>query len=109
MDIEELRDYCLSKPDSTEDFPFDEETIVFRVFNKIYCLCDIYSKPLRLNLKCDPVWALELREQYNAIIPGYHMNKKHWNTVMLDGSITRELTIWMVDHSYELVFNSLPK
>ena len=87
MNVEALREYCLSKKASTEDFPFGEETLVFRVMNKIFLLVSLYSNPLQFNAKCDPEKAIELREEHDAIKPGYHMNKKHWNTVIIDGSI----------------------
>jgi predicted DNA-binding protein (MmcQ/YjbR family) len=108
MSIEELREYCLSKKGVTEDFPFGEDTLVFRVMNKIFLLTGLEGE-IRVNLKCNPVKAVELREQYPAIIPGYHMNKKHWNTIIMDGSLNRDLVLSLVDHSYELVFNSLSK
>jgi predicted DNA-binding protein (MmcQ/YjbR family) len=108
MDLETYREYCLSKPGVTEGFPFDEETLVFKVMNKIFALANISSFDA-VNLKCDPDLALELREQFPAVTPGYHMNKKHWNTVGLDGSISfRQLKEW-TDHSYELVVKSLSK
>ncbi len=108
MDIEKIRNYCLRKPHVTEGFPFNEDTLVFKVMNKMFCLLNL-TPPHTINLKCDPEFALELREQYDAVKPGYHMNKKHWNTIELDGSIqVKEITKW-IDHSYELVAKSLPK
>jgi predicted DNA-binding protein (MmcQ/YjbR family) len=102
MNIETLREYCISKPDATEGFPFGEDTLVFKVKGRIFALANLDGDPT-INLKCDPSSALELRERYNAVIPGYHMNKKHWNTVILDGSIPdREVMLW-IDHSYDLV------
>ena len=102
MDIVTLREYCLSKSNVTESFPFGEETLVFKVKGKIFALANLDSD-LSVNLKCDPSFALELRERYRAVNPGYHMNKKHWNTVLLDGSIPdKELFLW-IDHSYNLV------
>jgi predicted DNA-binding protein (MmcQ/YjbR family) len=102
MDIVTLREYCLSKSNVTESFPFGEETLVFKVKGKIFALANLDSD-LSVNLKCDPSFALELREKYSAVNPGYHMNKKHWNTVLLDGSIPdKELFLW-IDHSYDLV------
>jgi predicted DNA-binding protein (MmcQ/YjbR family) len=109
MNIETLRRYCLSKPGCTEDFPFDEETLVFRVRGKIYCLVSLESIPLQFNLKCDPLRAIELREEYDAVQPGYHMNKKHWNTVVMNGSIPSRVIREMIDDSYTLIFESLPK
>jgi predicted DNA-binding protein (MmcQ/YjbR family) len=102
MDIVILREYCLSKKNVTEGFPFGEETLVFKVKGKIFVLANLDNN-LSVNLKCDPSYALELREKYSSVIPGYHMNKKHWNTVLLDGSIPdKELFSW-IDHSYNLV------
>jgi len=101
MDIVELRDYCLGKNDVTESFPFDKETLVFKVSGKIFALTSLEGD-LSINLKCDPGLAVELREKYTTVIPGYHMNKKHWNTIFLDGSIPdNEIFSW-IDHSYEL-------
>jgi predicted DNA-binding protein (MmcQ/YjbR family) len=102
MNVESLREYCISKKSVTESFPFDDETLVFKVSGKIFALVSLEGD-LSINLKCDPVLALELRERYSAVTPGYHMNKKHWNTVVLDGSIAdKEILSW-IDHSYELV------
>ena len=109
MDIEALREYCLSKKAATEDFPFGEDTLVFRVMNKIFLLVSLSSTPLQFNAKCDPGKAIELREQYNAVQPGYHMNKKHWNTIVLDGSLSNTLVKEMIDDSYNLIVQSLPK
>jgi predicted DNA-binding protein (MmcQ/YjbR family) len=108
MNVEEVRGYCLSKKGAIEGFPFDDTTLVVKVGDKIFALLNLEGPP-SINLKCDPVKALELREIYPSVIPGYHMNKKHWNTVMLDGSLPNELIISMLDDSYELVFNSLPE
>ena len=107
MNVEELREYCLSKKGVTEDMPFGEDTLVFRVMDKIFLLTNLEGE-LRINLKCDPARAIELREENPAVIPGYHMNKKHWNTVIMDGSLTRKLVLSLIDHSYELVAESLP-
>jgi len=108
MDIETYREYCLSKPYVTESFPFDEVTLVFKVHGKIFALMDI-SDFDGINLKCEPAKAIELREQYHAVEPGYHMNKKHWNTIRLDGSIGwKELKEW-TDMSYLLAVEGLPK
>ena len=92
----------------TEDTPFDEDTLCFKVGGKIFAIIDI-SFFQSVNLKCDPEWAMELRERYGGILPGYHMNKKHWNTVSFDGSIPDPFILELVDHSYELVFSSLSK
>ena len=102
MNIELLHDYCISKPNVTEGFPFGEDTLVFKVRGRIFALANLDSEP-SVNLKCDPALAIELREKYDSVSPGYHMNKKHWNTVLLDGSIPEaELFTW-IDHSYDLV------
>jgi predicted DNA-binding protein (MmcQ/YjbR family) len=108
MNIESYREYCLSLPAVTEDTPFDQTTLAFRVGGKIFCLCDIESFEF-INLKCDPLRAIELREQYPGIRPGYHMNKKHWNSVYTDGSISDQLIQELTVHSYELIRDSLPK
>ena len=108
MNIESLREYCLSKKGATESFPFDKTTLVFKVMGKMFALTDLEG-PLSINLKCDPERALQLREEYTAISPGYHMNKKHWNTIMIDGSINEKSIIELIDHSYELIISSLPK
>jgi predicted DNA-binding protein (MmcQ/YjbR family) len=102
MNIETLRDYCISKPGTTESFPFGDDTLVFKVNNKIFALANLEGD-LRINLKCDPEYALELRERYNCIIPGYHMNKKYWNTVLVDGTISDSMIEGLIDHSYQLV------
>lgn len=109
LNLELLRKYCLSKKGVTEDFPFDEETIAFRVAGKIFVLTNIYSVPLRVNLKCDPERAIELREQYECITPGWHMNKKHWNTVEMDGSLNSNFIQELLDHSYNETYKSLKK
>jgi len=102
MNIESLRAYCLTKKDATECFPFGDDTLVFKTAGKIFALANLDGDPT-VNLKCDPSLAIELRERYNSVIPGYHMNKKHWNTVLLDGSITdKEIFSW-IDHSYDLI------
>lgn len=102
MNIEELRDYCISKPGTTEGFPFGDDTLVFKVGGKVFALVNLEGEP-RINLKCDPDRALALRDSYNSIIPGYHMNKKHWNTVIIDNTIPDILVREMIDHSYHLV------
>jgi len=108
MNIEELRDYCLDKPGTTEGLPFGEETLVFKVGGKIFLLIGL-EQATSFNAKCDPERAIELRDQYHEIIPGYHMNKKHWNTVNMDGELKPALIRELIDHSYELVLKSLPK
>jgi len=108
MNIEELREYCVSKPGVTEEFPFDETTLVFKVMGKMFALTNLEGD-WNLALKCDPERAIELREQFPAIQPGYHMSKVHWNTVMMDGSLSQKLILELIDHSYQLVVNKLPK
>ena len=102
MNIETLRDYCISKPEATEGFPFGDDTLVFKVRNKIFALANLEGD-LRINLKCDPEYAAELRERHSCIIPGYHMNKKYWNTVLVDGTVSDRLIEGLIDHSYQLV------
>ena len=109
MNIEDLREYCLSKPDVEESFPFDSETLVFKVHGKAFLLTGLGSSPLRFNVKCDPELAVELRENYSCVLPGYHMNKKHWNTVIVDGSVPVKLVCEWIDHSYALVAAKAPK
>lgn len=108
MNVEELRDYCLQKPGTTEGLPFGEETLVFKVAEKIFLLIGL-AEGNRFNVKCDPELTVELRERYPEVIPGYHMNKKLWNTVYMDGSLTRKQLCEMIDHSYEQVVKSLSK
>ena len=109
MNIEQIREHCLKKKAVTEEFPFDEETLVFKVRGKIFLLASLESIPLQINLKCDPEKALELREEYEYVQPGYHMNKKHWNTIIIDGSISiRKIFEW-IDESYYLVASGLKK
>lgn len=110
MDIESFREYCLSKKGVTEGFPFDEDTLVFKVMNKMFALTSLRDKPFRANLKCDPERAIELRETYDEITPGYHMNKVHWNTVVLgSGVISHDMALELIDHSYSLIVDSLPR
>ena len=108
MDIEKIREYCLSKPGTTESLPFGDTTLVFKVMNKIYCLLSIDS-PFSMNLKCDPENAIELREEFEEVLPGYHMNKKHWNTINLEGRLKPKLIEKWIDASYDLVVNRLTK
>ena len=108
MNIEEIRDYCLAKPGVTEGLPFGEDTLVFKVGEKLFLLTSI-THGNQFNVKCDPELAIELRERYPDVQPGYHMNKKHWNTVCTDGILTRKQLCDMIDHSYNLVIKSLSK
>ena len=108
MDIESFRQFCLSFPDVSEEFPFGPETLVFKVKGKMFALTDL-DLFVSINLKCDPDEVIELRERYPAVQPGYHMNKKHWNTILMDNSIPdRNLKEW-IENSYQLVRASLPK
>ena len=106
--IEELRGYCLAKSQVTESFPFNESTLVFKVHGKIFALLALEKDPLRINLKCKPEKALLLREEFWQVTPGYHSNKKHWNTIILDGLSLRQVHEW-IDHSYQLIWDKLPK
>lgn len=109
MNIEELREYCISKKGVEETLPFGPETLVFKVIGKAFLLTGLDESPLHFNVKCDPEKAIELREHYSCVKPGFHMNKKHWNTVVVDGSVSnRILQQWITD-SYDLVVNGLTK
>ena len=108
MNVETLRNYCLSKKGTTESFPFDETTLVFKVMNKMFALINLGGN-LSVNLKCDPENAIDLREKYAYVVPGYHMNKQHWNTVYIDDMVPDQLIKKWVDDSYTLIVNSLPK
>ncbi|MEL6539479.1 MAG: MmcQ/YjbR family DNA-binding protein [Bacteroidota bacterium] len=108
MDIESFRSYCLCKEKVTETFPFDERTLVFKVAGKMFALADVHLFE-SINLKCDPEKALLLRETYAGVTPGYHMNKEHWNTVSMDGSIPDNLICQWIDDSYNLVVSKLPR
>jgi predicted DNA-binding protein (MmcQ/YjbR family) len=108
MNIESIRDYCLSKQEVTESFPFGEDTLVFKVLGKMFALLNLQGQ-LSVNLKCDPEKAIELREEFSSVLPGYHMNKRYWNTVVLDGSVPDRLLKEWIDHSYNEVVKSLPK
>ena len=109
MNIEQIREHCLKKKGVTEEFPFDEETLVFKVAGKIFLLASLESIPLQINLKCDPEKAIELREEYEDVQPGWHMSKKHWNTIILEGNIRwNDLRDW-IDHSYDEVVKGLKK
>jgi predicted DNA-binding protein (MmcQ/YjbR family) len=103
MNIEEIRAYALSLKNVSESFPFGDNTLVFKVDNKIFLLASLTSEVLQFNVKCNPEYAVELREQYSAILPGYHMNKKHWNTIIVDGTITTKQLRKFITDSYFLV------
>ncbi len=111
MDLESIRHYCLTHEAATEDTPFGEDTLAFRVLGKIFALTSLAPKDnengASINLKCDPDYAIELREKYEDIQPGYHMNKKHWNTVLCENGLDSDLIKSLIDHSYELVIKSL--
>lgn len=110
MTLDQLKKYCLSKSGTTSDFPFDFEVLTFRVAGKMFALCNIAEDRLRVNLKCDPGFAEYLRKEHaEKIIPGYHMNKQHWNTVYLQEGLDEDLVKKLIDDSYELVFSKLPK
>ncbi|MBA3679686.1 MAG: MmcQ/YjbR family DNA-binding protein [Bacteroidetes bacterium] len=108
MSIEEIREHCLLKKGVTEGFPFDNETLVFKAV-KIFLLTGLNSNPIQFNVKCDPPKAIELREKYDFVRPGYHMNKQHWNTIICDGRATKKQIFEWIDDSYELIVQSLPK
>ena len=109
MNLESLNQYLLKKKATTSSYPFDETTLVFKVVNKLFALIAEDEIPIRINLKCDPEEAQILRGMHQSIIPGYHMNKEHWNTVILDGSLPDELIYKMIDDSYDLVVKGLKK
>jgi predicted DNA-binding protein (MmcQ/YjbR family) len=110
MDIESIRSYCLSKKGVSESFPFNDTTLVFKVKNKIFCLLSLNPESVKISLKCDPERAIGLREEYEDIQPGYHLNKRLWNTVSnVETSFSSEFIADLIDHSYELIVASLPK
>jgi predicted DNA-binding protein (MmcQ/YjbR family) len=108
MNIESFRSFCLRKPGVTEEFPFGEDVMVFKVLGKMFALTTLQNFE-SINLKCDPEAAIELRERYESVTPGYHMNKKHWNTILMDGTLSDKLIEQWTDDSYNLVVNSLSK
>ena len=108
MFLDDLRNHCIDKPGVTEGFPFDKSTLVFKVFGKMFALVDVDVFEA-INLKCDPEKAIELRESHQGVQPGYHMNKTHWNSVYLNEDVSDQLLVELIDHSYELVYSSLPK
>lgn len=110
MNVEEVREYCLAKKGVTEEFPFDSDTLAFKVMGKIFLLTGLTFQPFRVNLKMDSELVPEYREKYEDVQPGYHMNKKWWNSVYFaSGNIPRKELLWMIDHSYEEVVKKLPK
>jgi predicted DNA-binding protein (MmcQ/YjbR family) len=109
MNIETLRQYCLSKKGATEETPFGPDNLVYKVGKKMFLLASLDTIPLQFNVKCDPDEAEQLRDSHSCVLPGYHMNKKHWNTILADGTVSdRQLQEW-IDASYGLVFQSLPQ
>jgi predicted DNA-binding protein (MmcQ/YjbR family) len=108
MNIELFREYCINKTGVEETLPFDEDTLVYKVMGKMFALTS-FSEPDRCNLKCNPDYALDLRADYTAVTPGYHMNKTHWNTIIFNQDVSDKLIFELVDHSYELVVNGLTK
>ena len=109
MDIESIRMYCISKKAVIECMPFDDKTLVFKVVGKIFALAALDVHPLRINLKCDPEKAIDLRERFESVQPGYHSNKKHWNTIEVNGEINKEVLYELIDDSYNLVIAKLTK
>lgn len=109
MDIEQLRDYCLGKPETEEGLPFGPNVLVFKVKGKMFLLASLDTAPLQFNVKCNPDLADELREQFNCVLPGYHMNKQHWNTIIVDGSVSNNQLKEWIDASYELILNGKKK
>jgi predicted DNA-binding protein (MmcQ/YjbR family) len=109
MFIDELREYCISKKGVEECLPFGPETLVFKVMGKMFLLASLDTQPTQFNVKCNPEKAIELREKYTCVIPGYHMNKTHWNTIICDGSVKDILLKQWMDDSYDLIVESLPK
>jgi predicted DNA-binding protein (MmcQ/YjbR family) len=109
MDLEQFREYCLSKPGAVEEMPFGDDVLVFKVGGKMFALAPLDEIPATANLKCDPDLALELRDRYEQVQRGYHMNKKHWNTVGIESGIPAAELRTMIDHSYELLAEGLPR
>src|SRR3989454_5408936 len=109
MDLESFREYCLTKTGATEGAPFGETVVVFKVGGKMFALAALDEIPATVNLKCDPDLALELRDRYEQVQPGYHMNKKHWNTVEIGSGVPEAELRKMIEHSYDLVVRALPK
>lgn len=108
MNIEDVRSYCLSKAGTEETTPFGPDVLVYKLLGKIFLLMAIDNERPSINVKCNPEWAIELREAYEEIVPGYHMNKKHWNTIYLNGLLHPSLILKCIDHSYSLIYESLP-
>ena len=109
MNLEELREYCISKKGVEETLPFGPDTLVFKVMGKAFLLTGFENNPVQFNVKCNPEKAIELRERYSCVLPGYHMNKKHWNTIIVDGSVSSQLLQEWITDSYHLVVETLTK
>ncbi|MDC1068829.1 MmcQ/YjbR family DNA-binding protein [Candidatus Kapabacteria bacterium] len=109
MNLEEIRNYCLNKRGATESTPFGDDTLVFKVANKMFLLMGLTSSETRFNVKCNPEIAIDLRERFDSVIPGYHMNKKHWNTIISSSELSDEFIKEQIDNSYSLIVLSLPK
>jgi predicted DNA-binding protein (MmcQ/YjbR family) len=109
MLLEDIREYCLSLPDVEEGMPFGNDTLVFKVWGKIFLICSLDKSPLQFNVKCEPSLAIELREKFLCVLPGFHMNKKHWNTIVVDDSLSDKIIEKWILHSYELVAKSRKK
>ncbi len=109
INVEEIREYCLNKKAVSESFPFDNETLVFKVAGKIFLLLSLNSNPIQFNVKCEPTLAIDLRTNHSCVLPGYHMNKQHWNTIICDGSVSKKIIFDWINHSYQIIVASLPK
>ena len=108
MNLEDIREYCIRKKGVTESFPFDDQTLVFKVMGKIFLITNINEVEISVNLKCDPEFALQLREKYKSVLPGFHMNKKYWNTVEYSNEFSDQEFYSMIDHSYHQVVKGMP-
>ncbi|HOG20067.1 MAG TPA: MmcQ/YjbR family DNA-binding protein [Salinivirgaceae bacterium] len=109
LNVETIHEYCIQKPFTTEEFPFDDVTLIFKVGGKMFAMIPLDEPRLVISLKCSPERSVELREKYDSIQPAYHMNKRHWNMIFIDGSVPKKLIVELIDHSYDLVFNKLPR
>lgn len=109
MNVEELREYCLQLQQVTEDTPFGEDVLVFKIAGKMFCFTALDREDLRINLKCEPDEAIEMREMFPSVQPGFHMNKRHWNTIIIDGTVSDSMLKKWIEKSYRLVISGLPK
>ena len=107
--VDDVRSHIMAKPEVVDETPFGPEVLVYKILGKIFATLGFEDEIGQMNLKCDPRRALQLRDEYEAILPGYHMNKKHWNTLVLDGSLSSYLVGELIDHSYQLVVNGMPR